>query len=324
VKVELRKSSGASGAHVPELATFIARRVAQGFVVVACVLALVFVTTRLVTDPAVLLLPPDASHEEREALSRQLGLDRPLPVQFVEFARGAVSLDLGDSAVQHRPALDVVLERFPKTLILAVSGMVLALCIALPAGIVAAARPNSIWDHLMTAVSLLANSVPQFWMALLLVLLFSVNLDWLPTSGGGGLDHLILPAMTVALPTSGRLAVITRSIMIEELNRPWIRASRAKGMPAWRTLAVHAFRNAAIPVLTLAGWEFVRILGGTAVVVEFIFAWPGLGFTALDASRQGDIFVLQAVVLVVAAVTVIVNIAIDVAYKAIDRRVAVA
>ena len=170
-------------------------------------------------------------------------------------------------------------------------------------------------------LSLVALSVPQFWLGLLLILLFAVTLGLLPSAGAGSAAHLVLPALTLAIPTMTRLIMVTRSQMIDELNSQYVRTLEAKGMSAWRVVAVHAGRNAAVPVLTLASWEFVRIFAGYTVVVETVFAWPGLGRLALQAIERQDLVLVQAVVLVIAVIVVVFNVAVDFAYAAIDPRI---
>jgi peptide/nickel transport system permease protein len=200
--------------------------------------------------------------------------------------------------------------------------MILAVALAIPLGMVAALRPGTWLDRTMVGTSLLGLSVPQFWLGLMLILLFGVRLKWFPTSGEGTWRHLVLPAVTLALPALGRLAMMVRSSMIDELNKQYVETSKAKGMPYWRTVGVHAFRNASNPVVTLTGWEVIRAIAGYTVVVETVFAWPGIGFMAIQAIRQQDLILLQAIVFVVAAIVVVINLAMDFVYKAIDPRIA--
>lgn len=300
---------------------FAVRRILHGILVVVGVTIVVFVITRMVGDPVDVILPPEASASERELLREQLGLDAPLGQQFVTFVGDLATLDLGESIAQRRPAADIIAERLPTTLQLVGAGMVLALVLAIPLGTIAALRPGTWIDKLSVTVSLLGLSIPQFFLGLLLILLFAVQLHWLPTSGNGSFSQLILPATTLALPAAGRLAVMVRSSMIDELNRPWVRTAKAKGMPFRRTVGMHAARNAAIGVVTLAGWELCAMLAGSAVIVEQVFAWPGIGFTALNGILRRDLVLTQAIVFVVAVLVVAVNIVIDLLYKAIDPRV---
>lgn len=303
---------------------FLLNRLLQGAIVVVAVTIVVFVITRMVGDPVSVMLPIDASAEQREALAHQLGFDKSIPAQFADYVTDLARGDLGDSLWQRRPAVDVIVEKLPNTLRLTGAGMALALLMALPLGIAAALRPNSFIDRLASTTSLVGLSVPQFWLGLLLVLVFGVQLGIFPTSGLGGWRHLVLPAVTLALPTGGRLAMLVRSTMIDELNRPWVKVARTKGMPFRRTVGVHALRNAAVPVVTLAGWDLIRMLAGLTVIVEVVFAWPGIGQAALQAIEQKDLILLQAIVFVVATMTVIVNIVVDILYKFLDPRIKVA
>jgi peptide/nickel transport system permease protein len=202
--------------------------------------------------------------------------------------------------------------------------MVLAVVLAIPLGVVAALRPGTARDHLTVTTSLLGLSIPQFWLGLMLIVVFSVQLGWLPTAGAGGWKHLVLPSITLALPAAGRMAMMVRSSMIDELNQQYVKTAKAKGIVRRRVVGVHALRNASIPVITLAGWELIRMLAGYTVVVESVFQWPGLGKLAIDAIQRQDLFLLQTVVWVVAVMVVVINIAIDIAYKIVDPRVKVA
>ncbi|MDJ0925981.1 MAG: ABC transporter permease [Acidimicrobiia bacterium] len=300
---------------------FALQRVLQGLVVIVGVTIVVFVVTRLIGDPVALMLPLEATAEERAAFAGALGLDEPIIVQFFEFVRGAVRLDFGESLWQGRPAFEIILEVLPRTVMLVLAGLGLAFVLAVPVGIFAARRPGSWVDRSLVGGSLLGLSVPQFWLGLMLILLFGVTLKWLPTSGSGTFLHLVLPALTLALPAFGRLTMMVRSSMIDELHAAYIETARAKGMPEWRTVFVHAFRNASNPVATLTGWELIRAIAGYSVVVETVFAWPGIGFMAIQAIQQQDLILLQAIVFVVAVIVVIVNLALDFVYKLIDPRI---
>ncbi|TXL80283.1 ABC transporter permease [Vineibacter terrae] len=302
-------------------AGFLLRRLGHGIVVVLGVTIVVFIVTRMVGDPVRVMLPIDASDEQRQAFAHHLGLDRPLPAQFADFFAKLARFDFGESLWQRRPAIDIVLERLPATLELVLVGMALALLLAIPLGVIAALRPGRGWDRATVSLSLLGLSLPQFWLGLLLIILFAVEWGLLPTSGRGTPGHLILPALTLALPATGRLAMIARSSMIDELNQPYVQTAIAKGLPLRRVVGLHALRNAANPVLTLAGWELIRSLAGYAVVVETVFAWPGLGYVAIQAIQRQDLVLLQTVVFVVAIMVVAINLAMDLVYKAIDPRI---
>jgi peptide/nickel transport system permease protein len=300
---------------------FVLRRILHSAIVVLGVTAVVFVATRLVGDPVAVILPMDATDEQRQLLARQLGFDRPIHEQFVEFAQGVATFDLGRSLWQDRPAMAIVLERLPMTLALVGAAMLLSIGVGVPLGIKASLKPGGIADRVTVVLSLAGLSMPQFWLGLLLIVLFAVQLQWLPSSGADGATNVVLPALTLALPSIGRLAMVTRSTMIGELNRPYIRTAEAKGLSTARIVGVHASINAAIPVLTLASWELIRMLAGYAVVVETVFAWPGLGFLAIQSIERQDLVLLQAVVLTVALIVVTLTFFTDIAYKLIDPRV---
>lgn len=303
---------------------FALKRAAQGVVVVVLVTVVVFIVTRLVGDPVKVLLPFESTPAQRAQFRHELGLDRSIPVQFWDYITDVARLDFGESFVHRQPAIDLVTSRLPATLELVFAGMAFALVLAVPLGVLAALRPGGLLDRFLVTVSLFGLSVPQFWLGELLILVFAVWLDLVPTSGRGGIQSLILPAVTVALPAAGRMAMIARSTMIDELSQPYIQTARAKGLPPRRVIGLHALRNAAIPVLTLGGWETIRALAGFSVVVETVFAWPGIGFLAFNAIIDQDLVVLQAVVLVVAVLVVVINVLTDILYKAIDPRIQLA
>jgi peptide/nickel transport system permease protein len=300
---------------------FVVRRLYHGIYVVLGVTIVVFVVTRVIGDPVSAMLPMETSEAQRAAFARQLGLDRPLYIQFIDFLADIARLNLGESLWQHRPVTQIVFEKLPITLYLVAAAMTLAIALAIPLGILAALKPGRIADRITVVLSLIGLSVPQFWLGLLLIMLFAVDLRWLPTSGSGGLMHLILPALTLAVPAMTRMLMVVRSSMIDELNTPHIKVAIAKGLPFRRVVGVHAMRNVAVPVMTLAGWETVRALAGYSVVVEAVFAWPGLGLAAVQAIERQDLILLQGIVFYVAVMVVIINIGLDLAHKLVDPRV---
>jgi peptide/nickel transport system permease protein len=300
------------------------KRLWHGVVVILGVTVLVFVVTRLVGDPVKVMLPLEATAEQRAAFEKQLGLDRPIFVQFIDFIKGLTRGDFGDSLWQRRPAMGIVFEKLPLTLELAVLGIGLAFALSIPLGIAAALRPGGPSDRGTVFLSLIGLSVPQFWLGLLLIVVFAVRLKWLPTSGIDTPAHIILPTVTMALPALARLVMIVRSSMIDELNQQYVKTCFAKGLSFYRVVGVHALRNAALPVATLCGWEFIRAVAGYSVVVETVFAWPGLGLTAIQAIEREDLILLQAIVFTVAVLVVLINILMDVVYKIIDPRLKLA
>jgi peptide/nickel transport system permease protein len=304
---------------------FIARRLAQGLLIIFGVTVFVFVVTRIVGDPVKFMLPLSATEEQREATRHALGLDQSIPKQFVDFVGDLLHFDLGTSTyVRGEPALDVVFDYLPRTLELVALGMLLAMLLSIPLGLLASRKPGGVLDRFLTTISLVGLSMPQFFLGSVMVILFTVKLPWFQTGVGDWKTHLVLPAVCLALPAVGRLSMVVRSSMIDEMNAQYVKVLRAKGMPARRIMGVHALRNAGIPYVTLLGWELIRALAGFTVVVETVFAWPGIGFLAREAIVQQDFFLIQAIVFVVAVMVVFVNISIDVSYKFLDPRVKLA
>ena len=303
---------------------YILKRLWHGAIVILGVTVFVFVVTRLVGDPVKVMLPLEATLEQRAAFEKQLGLDQPLWIQFIDFVGDLARLDFGNSLWQHRPAMTIVFEKLPLTLELALLGVGFAFVLSIPLGIIAALRPGGVSDRGTLLVSLIGLSVPQFWLGLLLIVVFAVQLRWLPTSGIDTPAHVILPAITMGLPALARLVMIVRSSMIDELNQQYVKTCTAKGLPFYRVVGVHALRNASLPVITLCGWELIRAVAGYSVVVETVFAWPGLGLTAIQAIEREDLILLQAIVFTVAIIVVVINILMDIAYTLIDPRLKLA
>lgn len=301
---------------------YILRRLLQGVIVIFGVTVFVFVITRVVGDPVKFMLPLSATEEERAAKRAAMGLDDPLITQFVQFLRDLIRLDLGESTyVRGQPALSVVFDYLPRTLQLVAFGMVLAVVFSVPLGVIASRRPGGKLDRLLTTLSLVGLSVPQFFLGYMLLIGFTVKLQWFETGPGPWYTNLVLPAICLALPAIGRLSMVVRSAMIDELNSQYVKVARAKGLSQRRVLGVHALRNAGIPYVTLLGWEVIRALAGYTVVVESVFNWPGLGFMAKTAIAEQDFYLIQAIVFVVAVMVVLINICVDVAYKVLDPRV---
>ena len=303
---------------------YIIKRFWYGVIIIFGVTIIVFVVTRLIGDPVKVMLPLEATLEQRAAFEKRLGLDRPIPVQFIEFMGDIARLDFGNSLWQHRPAMEIVFEKLPLTLLLSFVGIGFAFVISIPLGIIAALRPGGVSDRSTVFFSLIGLSVPQFWLGLLFIIVFAVQLRWLPTSGVATPYHIILPALTMGLPTLARMVMIVRSSMIDELNQQYVKTGFAKGLPFYRVVGIHAMRNAALPVVTLCGWELIRAVAGYSVVVETVFAWPGLGMTAIQAIERDDLILLQAIVFTVAIIVVLINILMDVVYTIIDPRLKLA
>ena len=300
---------------------YLLKRLSQAVLVVVAVMVVVFVVTRLIGDPVAVMLPLEATEENRAVLEAQLGLDRPILVQLGDYIVDAVQLDLGDSLWQRRPAIDIVMERLPPTLVLVGAGFALGVLLGVVIGVVSGVRPGGWVDRIAVTLGLLGVSLPQFWIGLVLIVFFSVGLGWFPTSGSGGIEYLVLPAFVLALPIVGRIALVARSSMIDELNAQHVKDATARGVSRARIVMVHAFKGAGIATITIAGWELIGALAGGAVVVETVYAWPGIGFTAMQAIERHDIILVQAVVFVVAIMVVTINIIVDVTYTMLDPRV---
>ena len=302
------------------MTSYLLRRGWQSLLVLLGVSVVVFLILHLTGDPALLLLPPDATAEDIARFRKAMGFDDPVTVQYVRFLKGALRGDFGESVRHGEPALDLVLERLPATFELAGAGLLLALCLAIPTGIVSAVRRNTVVDYVSTVVALLGQAMPTFWLGIMLILVFSVRLSWLPSSGRGDLEHLILPAITLGLFTTARITRLTRSGMLEVLSQDYIRTARAKGVSESPVVWKHALKNAAIPIVTIVGIELGTLLGGS-VITETIFAWPGVGRLSVQAISNRDYPVVQAAVFLLASTFVIVNFLVDIVYTYLDPRI---
>jgi ABC-type dipeptide/oligopeptide/nickel transport system permease component len=301
--------------------TFIIKQLLQAIGVCLVISMISFFLLFLNTDPALLLLPPEAEVSDIAKFKKQMGLDRPVPVQYLDFL-GKVVLhgDFGNSFMAKVPAATLVRERLPATLKLALAALLLVNLVALPVGIFSAIRRYSLLDNVATFSALLGQAMPLYWFGIMLIIIFGVWLRWLPISGSDTWAHLVLPAVTLAswiLPINMRLV---RSGMLDVLNQDYIRTARAKGLVERKVLIKHAFKNAAIPVVTISGMQLGVLLGG-AVVTETVFAWPGLGRLAVDSIRMGDYPVVQAIVVVFALFAVLGNLAADIVGALIDPRI---
>ena len=273
------------------------------------------------TDPALMLLPPEADEEDIAIFKKQMGLDQPVFVQYLKFLKRVVlEGDFGDSFVAKVPTNELIAVSIWPTVKLGTSALVFATLVAIPVGVYTAIRRYSLADNIATVFVLMGQAMPLFWLGIMLIIIFGVWLRWLPTSGSESLLHLILPAMTLGsfiLPLNTRLV---RSGMLDVLNQDYIRTARAKGMWERQVMIKHAFRNAAIPLVTVMGLQFGALLGG-AVVTETVFAWPGMGRLAVDSIRVGDFPVVQAVVVIFAGFTISANLAADIGSALIDPRI---
>ncbi|WP_025322839.1 nickel ABC transporter permease [Deferrisoma camini] len=279
-----------------------------------------FFFIRLSGDPVMLLLPQDATMQEIEEMRERLGLNDPLPVQYARFLGNAIQGDLGESLYYHTPALGLILERLPASLELAVAAMGIALAVAVPLGILSAVKRGSLLDLGSMVAALFGLSMPHFWLGIMMILLFSVKLGWLPTSGRGTWAQLVMPAVSLGMGLMAMFARLTRSVMLEILGLDYVRTARAKGLRERVVIGKHALKNALIPLVTVAGMQFGFLIGGT-VIIETVFAWPGVGRLVVQSIFNRDYPLVQASVLVLAVIFVLVNLLVDLLYVYLDPRI---
>ena len=301
---------------------YLARQLVQLVVVVVGISMLSFALLHVVGDPVLLLLPQNAGKEEFERYRKLLGLDQPLPVQYWTFATGAVRGDFGRSWYADTPAFRLVVERMPPTLYLTLAGLCVGLLIALPLGILAALKRHSLLDTLCTMVAVAGQAMPIFWLGIMLIIVFAVQLKLLPASGYGTWRHFIMPAVTLGAFLAPITMRLVRSGVIEVMNREYIKTARAKGVAERMVVIKHAFRNACIPVITVVGLQFGQLLGG-ATVTETVFAWPGVATLTVESIRNQDFPVVQCAVVLLAVIIVVVNLLVDVVVGLIDPRIRV-
>ncbi|MBY5972038.1 ABC transporter permease [Pseudooceanicola marinus] len=299
---------------------FILRRLGESLLAIWGVVTIVFFVTRILGDPAALLLPIGASDADIQALRAQLGLDQPMLVQYGQFLLNAVQGDFGVSFQHGRDAMQVVLERLPATAQLALTAIAMGLVIGTVAGSIAALKRGKAIELVVMAVALLGQATPVFWLGIMLILFFAVNLGWLPTGGYGTLAHLVLPAFTLAVFVSASIARLLRSSMLEILKEDYIRTAKAKGLLRHTVFFWHVARNALIPVVTMTAILTGELLGGS-VVTETVFSWPGIGRLIIQAIEAKDFPVIQAGITLIAAIFVLINFLVDLLYGVLDPRI---
>ncbi len=300
---------------------YLVRRLFQSIFVLLGVSIVVFLLVQMSGDPVLQMLAGTAATEaDLQALRAELGYDDPLFVQYGRYLLTALQGDLGDSIRFKRPALELVLDRLPATALLAVTSLFFALVVAIPIGILSAVRRNTWIDHLGMILALLGQSIPLFWLGIMLVLIFAVELNWLPPSGAGSWQHLILPAITLGAYPMARIARLMRSSLLDVLQEEYMTTARAKGLRERSVIMTHGIRNAALPVVTIVGLMFGTLMGG-AVITETIFAWPGVGLLTIQAIQNRDYTLVQASVLVISVIFIFVNLITDVIYVYFDPRI---
>ena len=299
---------------------FIIRRIGQSILVCLGVAVVTFLLLRLAHDPVYVLLPPESTKEEIETLRKAMGFDRPLPVQFAFFVGRLLQGDFGNSFVMAQPASALIWERMPATLELSFAGMAIALAVAIPLGVLAAFRRNTLIDTFCTSFAVSGQAMPIFWLGIMLIIVFAVQLKVLPVSGSGSFLHLVLPAVTLSLNLAPIIMRLTRSRMLDVLNQDYIRTARSKGVVERTVLFRHALRNAAISVVTIIGLQFGRLMGG-AVVTETVFAWPGVATLVVSSIYNADFPVVQAATFYLAIFIVAANTLADIAVAWLDPRI---
>jgi ABC-type dipeptide/oligopeptide/nickel transport system permease component len=318
---------------------YLVRRLWQSLLVLFGISIIIFTILHLTGDPAVLLMPPDATKEDIDNFRKLMGFNDPLffrwppweylnppwrfatDTQYGRFFVGVIQGDFGNSFRHQQPAMSLVMERMPATIQLTLTAMAIAVCVAVPVGILSAVRRNSVLDHAGMVLALLGQSMPVYWLGIMFILLFAVRLNLLPAFGAGSWRHLILPAITLGAFSMARIARLTRSSMLEVLGQEYVRTARAKGLSELRTVLKHGLKNAAIPVVTVIGLDMGTLLGG-AVITETIFAWPGVGRLAVQAISYRDYPLVQAAVFTLALIFVLINFLVDILYTYLDPRVA--
>ena len=301
--------------------TYILQRLLGALFVIFGVVSIVFLLIHLIPgDPVEIMLGESASTTDREALRMALGLNQPLWVQFQQYLAGLLQFDMGNSIHFRRPVSDLLLERLPATGLLAAMTLLITLVLALPLGIIAAVRRDTVWDSGAMTFSMLGVSIPNFWLGPILILVFSLWLGWFPVSGRNGFDSVVLPALTLSTGLIAVLSRMVRSSMLEVLGEDYMRTARAKGLASQQVILHHGLRNALLPVITLLGLQLGALLAG-AVITETVFSWPGVGLLTIESIQSRDYPVVQACVLLISVTYVLVNLLTDLAYAWIDPRI---
>jgi peptide/nickel transport system permease protein len=301
------------------LGAFLVRRLFRTLIALWLVSSVVFVVMRLSGDPVPLLLPPDAPVAEMERVRHDLGLDRPLPVQYAVFIGNVLRGDFGRSIHFRQPAMEVALSYLPATFELGLAAFLIAVVVAFPVGVLSAVRRNSPLDHAAMGLALIGQSAPTFFLGILFILVLSLWLDLFPTSGRGEWRHLVLPALTLGAFAMASIARITRSAVLEVQRADFVRTARAKGLGEFVVVVKHTLRNAALPILTITGLQFGTLLGG-AVVTETVFSWPGMGRLAIQSIYNRDYPVVQSTVFIAAVMFIFINLTLDALYGMLDPR----
>ena len=302
------------------MAQFIARRTFYAIVTLFILSLTIFIAIRLTGDPVTLLAEPGAREEDLARVRAAWGLDRSWLVQYFAFAKNVFTGDLGQSFNYQMPVSTLYFKRLPNSLELAAAATLISFIIGIPAGLISAVKVNTVWDSAGKVVALFGLAVPGFWLGLVLILVFSVWLGWLPTSGQGDWRHLVMPAVALGWYFAASLLRLTRSSMLEVLRSEYIKLARLKGLPAWVVIAIHGFKNALLPVMTLAGINLVVMINA-AVIIEVIFAWPGIGRLLFEGIFSRDFPLVQGIVIMAGITIILINLVVDVLYAWVDPRI---
>ena len=302
------------------MGAYIVRRLLQSLIVILGVIVITFIISRVIGDPVTLLLPPEASPEQRAYLTKDLGLDRPLYIQLVVYVAKVMKGDFGHSFRHQESAMKLVFERLPASLYLSFVAVLLAIGVAIPLGILSAIKRGTIIDRIGMTIALFGQSIPAFWAGIMLIFIFAVQLHWLPPSGYGGFKYVILPATTLAFFVAAATARLTRSNVLDVLDMDYVRYARLKGVPEFVVITRHVIRNTFITIFNIVALQLGLVIGG-AVITEFIFSWPGIGRLSLESIYSRDYPVIQATVVMAAFIFVVINLLVDIVYMATDPRV---
>jgi peptide/nickel transport system permease protein len=299
---------------------YFVKRLWLGLLTLIGVSIIIFTAVRLSGDPVLLLVSGDATDQEIREMKAELGLDKPVPIQYLIFMKNCLKGDFGKSIRYNRPALELVMDRLPATIQLALLAFLVSITLGITIGVTSVAKPGSWFDYLGKAFAMIGQSMPEFWIGIMAILIFSVQLGWLPTSGRGGIQHFILPGITLGWFSAASIMRLTRSSMLQVMGSEYIKTARLKGntekVVVWR----HALRNALIPIVAMGGMQLGRLLGG-AVIVETIFGWPGLGQLIFEAISTRDYSVVQTGVFITSTFYIFLNLAVDLTYGIIDPRI---
>lgn len=302
------------------MAGYVFKRLIQAIVLIKCVMLFVFLLLHMTGDPVMVMLDTDATQEDIDRLRKLMGLDQPLYIQYGRFLSNALRGNFGESTEHGESAMGLVLEHFPATIEMAVGAFVFAALIGIPFGCLAAFKEGSLYDKSCVGVTVLIQAIPDFWLAIMFILFFSVTLGLLPSFGRGGWEHFIMPAFAASTYHLARLARLMRSQMLEVMRQDYITMARAKGLSEKIVVMVHALKNSSIPIVTVMGLDLGILLGGT-VIIEVVFAWPGVGRLVVEAIANRDFPIVQSAVFILASGFVLINLTVDVVYALLDPRI---